>query len=232
MSQTLPRGGRRIKVANGEEAEVEAIADFHLELHNDFVLHLKDVLYVPSLQRNLISMSKLDDDLITCHFGDGKCEIHFNKECVGLAFRQDKLYLLSLSENDNVVSSKNENSSLSGNSTKKRKRIDAISSKLWHYRLGHILRGRIERLVKASILPPLEFSDLEQCIDSIKRKYVKNIKKGAKQSERILEIIHTDICVPFPCHYCRWLLFIHNIYRRLFTLWLYLSNKRTIRSVG
>jgi len=159
---------------------------------------LKDVLYVPSLQRNLISVSKLDDDLITCHFGDGKCEIHFNKECVGLAFRQDKLYLLSLSENVNVVSSKNENSSSCGNGTKKRKRIDAISSKLWHYRLGHISRGRIERLVKASILPLLEFSDLEQCIDCIKGKYVKNIKKGAKRSEGILEIIHTDICGPFP----------------------------------
>ena len=34
--------------------------------------------------------------------------------------------------------------------------------------LGHISRGRIERLVKASILPPLEFSELEQCIDCIK----------------------------------------------------------------
>jgi len=117
-------------VANGEEAEVEAIAEFHLELHNGFVLHLKDVLYVPSLQRNLISVSKLDDDLITCHLGDGKCEIHFNKECVGLAFRQDKLYLLSLSENVNIVGSKNENSSSCGNGTKKCKRIGAISSKL------------------------------------------------------------------------------------------------------
>ena len=141
MSQTLPRGGRRIKVANGEEAEVEAIAEFYLKLNNGFVLHLKDVLYVPSLQRNLISVSKLDDDLITCHFRDGKCEIHFNKECVGLAFRQDKLYLLSLSENVNIVSSKNDNSSSCGNGTKKRKRIDAISSKLWHCRLGHISRG-------------------------------------------------------------------------------------------
>ena len=108
------------------------------------------------------------------------------------------MYLLSLSENVNVVSSENKNSSSSGNGTKKRKRIDAISSKLWHCRLGHISRGRIERLVKASILPPLEFSDLEQCIDCIKGKYVKNIKKGAKRSEGILEIIHTDICGPFP----------------------------------
>ena len=130
MSQTLPRGGRRIKVANGEEAEVEAITEFYLKLNNGFVLHLKDVLYVPSLQRNLISVSRSDDDSIDCHFGDGKCEIQFNKECVGLAFRQDKLYLFSLSENVNVVSSKNENSSSCGNGTKKRKRIDAISLKL------------------------------------------------------------------------------------------------------
>ena len=50
--------------------------------------------------------------------------------------------------------------------------------------------------MKASILPPLEFSDLEQCINCIKGKYVKNIKKGAKPSAEILEIIHTDICGP------------------------------------
>ena len=58
--------------------------------------------------------------------------------------------------------------------------------------------GRIERLIKKSILPPLEFSDLEQCIDSIKGKYVKKIKKDAKRSVWILEIVHTDICGPFP----------------------------------
>jgi hypothetical protein len=71
------------------------------------------------------------------------------------------------------------------------------SSKLWHCRLGHILRGRIENIVKNDILPPLEFSDIEQCIDCIKEKYVKQIKKGANQSTTTLEIIHTDICGPF-----------------------------------
>jgi hypothetical protein len=35
------------------------------------------------------------------------------------------------------------------------------SSKLWHCLLGHISRGRIERLVKNEILPPLEFPDIE-----------------------------------------------------------------------
>jgi hypothetical protein len=48
------------------------------------------------------------------------------------------------------------------------------------------LRGRIERLVKNDILPPLEFLDLEQCRDCIKGKYVKKIKKDAKRSTGIL----------------------------------------------
>ena len=58
--------------------------------------------------------------------------------------------------------------------------------------------GRIERLIKKSILLPLEFSDLEQCIDCIKGKYVKKIKKDTKRSAGILEIIHIDIYGLFP----------------------------------
>ena len=58
-------------------------------------------------------------------------------------------------------------------------------------------KRRIERLIKKLILPPLEFSDLEQRIDCIKEKYVKKIKKDVKLSAEILEIVHTDICDPF-----------------------------------
>ena len=53
-------------------------------------------------------------------------------------------------------------------------------------------------MIKKSILPPLKFSDLEQCIDCIKGKYIKKIKKDVRRSAEILEIIHTDICGPFP----------------------------------
>ena len=53
-------------------------------------------------------------------------------------------------------------------------------------------------MIKKSILSPLEFLDLEQCIDCIKGKYVKKIKKDTKRSAGILEIVHTDICDPFP----------------------------------
>jgi hypothetical protein len=71
--------------------------------------------------------------------------------------------------------------------------------KLWHYCLGHISRGRIERLIKDDILHPLDFSDSNYCIDCIKGKYAKQVKKGeAKWNAGILEIIHMDGCGPFP----------------------------------
>ena len=57
----------------------------------------------------------------------------------------------------NDVNTENENASLSMNVRNKRKRIDDVSLKLWHYRLGHISRGEIERLIKESILSPLVF---------------------------------------------------------------------------
>jgi aspartate ammonia-lyase len=46
-------------------------------------------------------------------------------------------------------------------------------------------QGGIECFVKESILPSLEFSDFEKCIDCIKSKYVKQIKKNEKKCRDI-----------------------------------------------
>ena len=130
-------------MANGVEVGVEAIGLVPLVLNNGFVIELKNVFYVPSVKRNLISVTLLDNDGYSCNFGDGKCLISFNNNVVGHAFRHDKLYVLSLNESSafNVC-----------NVSKKRKSINETSSKLWHCRLGHISRGRIERLIKEQIL--------------------------------------------------------------------------------
>jgi hypothetical protein len=176
--RTTQRSERHVKVTNGVQADVEAVGDVSLKLVDGFILSLRDVLFVPSLQRNLISVSCLDNDEFDYHFGDGKCDILCNNKCVGLACQKEDLYLLSLCENTNSMCDVNEDVSSSTNANRKRKRTQDASSKLWHCRLGHISRGRIERLVMNEILPPLEFSDLEQCRECIKGKYTKKIKKG------------------------------------------------------
>jgi len=165
-------------VANGVEVEAEAVGVFTLLLHTGFELQLNNVLYVSSMKRNLVSVSCLDDDGFGCNFGNKKCIIMYNESNVGLAIRQDKLYLISTNDAINNVVSTPDN---------KRKRDDnETSSKLWHYRLCHISRGRIERLIKENILHSLVFDD-EKCIDCIKGKYPKKIKKGANRNQGVLE---------------------------------------------
>jgi hypothetical protein len=145
--RTLRRGERSIRVANSVDAEVEAIGELPLKLNNGFILRLHNVLYVPSLSRNLIFVSCLDDDGYDYQFGNRQCLILFDNKVVGLAFRQDKLYMLSMHENVNVVYNdenvvcKDKVSSSTNVSSKRKRCDDTTSVKLWHYRLGHISRG-------------------------------------------------------------------------------------------
>ena len=57
------RGGiRQLKVVNGVEADVEVVGSLTLEVHTGQTLRLNNVIYVPTLSRNFISVSQLDDD--------------------------------------------------------------------------------------------------------------------------------------------------------------------------
>jgi hypothetical protein len=97
---------------------------------------LNNVLYVPSLRRNLISVASLEDDGYECLFGNNKCTIKFDDVIIGLAPRRGMLYMLSLNDFPviNVC-----------DATNKQRRImtsnNETSSKLWHCRLCHISRG-------------------------------------------------------------------------------------------
>ena len=71
MRRTLKRGERTIIAANGVETYAEALGDFPLILHGGFKLQLNNALYVPSMKRNLVSVSCLDDNGYVCQFLDG-----------------------------------------------------------------------------------------------------------------------------------------------------------------
>jgi hypothetical protein len=89
---------RCLKLADGHEAKVEVIGSVTLVLHDDFTLMLNNILYVLSLQRNLISLALLEDDEFKCLFGNNKCIIKFDNKVVDLAPRQGILYMLSLND--------------------------------------------------------------------------------------------------------------------------------------
>ena len=63
----------------------------------------------------------------------------------------------------------------------------------------------IEQLIKKLILPSLEFLDLEQCIDCIKGKYVKKIKKDDKRSAGNFRNNSHRHLWSISCEKCGWL---------------------------
>jgi len=55
--------------------------------------------------------------------------------------------------------------------------VNKCSAYLWHKRLGHISRERMQRSVKNEMLLNLDFTDLNVCVNCIKGKQTKNTHK-------------------------------------------------------
>ena len=154
---------------------------------------MKDTAYVPSMRRNLISIFVLDGCGYSFHFGDGRVYVYYDSGLVGYGILSNGLYMLNV----NSFSVDQRESDVNSVVGKKRGRIVESSSMLWHKRLGHISRERMERLIKENILHDLDFSDFETCIDCVKGKLTAGARKDkANRSEGILQLIQTDICGP------------------------------------
>ncbi|GJS31237.1 putative zinc finger, CCHC-type containing protein [Tanacetum coccineum] len=106
-------------------------------------------------------------------------------------------------------------------------KIQKNSSRLWHQHLGHISRDGMTRLVKDEVLPNLDFSDFEKCVECIKGKMTKGNKKCATRSTGLLELIHTDICWPFPSGIGGHKLFITFIDDYSRYMYLFLINEKS-----
>ena len=138
-------------------------------------------------------MSILDKFGYTCSFGNNKFSLFQNSNLVGTGSLSyvDNLYMFD------TVASYHETLQLSTQGVK-RKLTDENSSSLWHKRLGHISKRRIERVVSDGILDSLDFADFEICTSCIKGKQTNTRRYGVKRVTYVLQLIHTDICGPFP----------------------------------
>src|ERR1044072_2879209 len=184
---------RYIYVGDGKSVELEAIVHFRLLFCTGFYLDFKDTFVVPSFRRNLILVSYLDKSGYLCSFGNNKFKLSLNSNIVGTGslMGYDNLYLLE------TVATYSESLNLESRGTK-RKIDNNNSGALWHKRLGHISKNRVERLVSNGILDSIDFTNFGVCVECVKGKQTKTKKFGAYRATDVLELIHTDICGPFP----------------------------------
>ena len=80
----------------------------------------------------------------------------------------------------------------------KHPKLDNISESYpWHYRLGHVNKSRIDRLIKEYILEIDDCESLPTCEFCLLGKMTKSpFKRKDERTNNFLDLIHTDVCGP------------------------------------
>ncbi|KAK3019050.1 hypothetical protein RJ639_003745 [Escallonia herrerae] len=92
----LNKGDRNVLVGNGEKAQVEAVGTLRLVLESGFNLDLVDTVYVPSMTRNLISVSRLDAYGYSFKFENKGFSLFLYSRVIGSGLLEGNLYKLLL----------------------------------------------------------------------------------------------------------------------------------------
>lgn len=147
-------------------------------------LRLKDVLLVPGLKCNLISVSKLSAGGLQCVFKGDTCRILHGTKLLGEARMVNGNYLLS-------TAPKNQQQSAL-----------AVSAQLVHKRLGHINDDYLHRMIQGNMAIGLEQVKRPKagtCLPCKEAKATrKTFKPSGNRAQLPLELVHSDIWTA-PC---------------------------------
>ncbi|GJV45358.1 retrotransposon protein, putative, ty1-copia subclass [Tanacetum coccineum] len=185
-------GALSLYVKNGNRAAVEAIRSYHLELPGGLVIVLNNCHYAPSITRGAISFLRLNDDGFINRFDENNVlSVSKNNLVYFVAVPRDGIFEIDMS-------CSNTNDSSMYNVSNKRAKINLDSSYLWHCRLGHISKKRIEKLQHEGLFNSTDIQSLGKCVSCMSGKMAR--KPYSHQVERakdLLGLIHTDVCGPF-----------------------------------
>ncbi|GJQ98073.1 retrotransposon protein, putative, ty1-copia subclass [Tanacetum coccineum] len=96
------------------------------------------------------------------------------------------------------MSSSNTNESSMYTVTNKRAKLNLDSALLWHCRLGHINKKRIEKLKHDGLLNSTNIKSFEKCVTCMFGKMArKPYSHKVERAKDLLGLIHTDVCGPF-----------------------------------
>ncbi|GJR76541.1 zinc finger, CCHC-type containing protein [Tanacetum coccineum] len=190
-SRKLKPGALSLYVGNGQREAVEAIGVFYLCLPSGLEIVLNNCHYAPSITRGVISVSRLYEDGFINRFVNNTIQVSRNNMVYFSAIPRDGIFEIDLSN-----SYANESSIYTVSN--KRAKLDLDSALLWHCRLGHISKKRIEKLQHDGLLNSTDLRAFEKCVPCMSGKMTR--KPYTHQVERakdLLGLIHTDVCGPF-----------------------------------
>lgn len=177
-----------ITVANKEQLLSHGKGTVNIHI-SDSVNKISDVLYIPGLATNLLSVSNLVkkgfDVLFTSKgasiIQSGGCQV--TGSVIATGSNHKGIYRLDLSSSQALYSSTKE------------------SAMLWHRRLGHLNAKSMNILKIKSIGLDYNGNYTEKCVPCLQGKLSKKPFKNSKsKSSKVLQLIHSDLCGPMSTH--------------------------------
>jgi hypothetical protein len=212
----------RLHVVLGDDAKyaVKGTGDTSLQLDSSIPLHLSDVLFVPGMRSNLVSISALEYKGYKVAFFDGKVLAwHKNSSMDStsvIGVQEDNLYKLTVHQVQVLVH-------------------DSISlSELWHIRLAHLHYRALLALGKmVTGLPPVRVEHDGVCRGCPLGKNAKGrFSSSDNRSKRVLDLINSDLCGPMTIAslsgYLYYVIFIDDYSRKT---WIYFLKSRESEEV-
>lgn len=144
----------------------------------EFTGTINNVLYVPELRYNLLSVSKIESNGGKVLFENGKASIYLGGKLIGEAKRNGSLYWFPVVPNSHHAN------------------VSVPENELWHRRLGHLSMENVCKLKKLALgLPEKLSSKMEYCECCKVNKITRKPFVGTRiRASRPLERVHSDIC--------------------------------------
>ncbi|GJX45235.1 zinc finger, CCHC-type containing protein [Tanacetum coccineum] len=162
-SRKLKPGALSLYVGDGHRATVEAIGSYHLCHHSGLVLIFHNCHYAPSITRGIISVFCLYDDGFINRFENNTISVSRNNVVYFSVVPRNGIFEIDLSNS-------NTNDSSMYVVSNKRAKTNLDSTLLWHCRLGHISKKRIEKLQHDGLLNSTHNQSFDKCVSCMSGK--------------------------------------------------------------
>jgi hypothetical protein len=159
-------------------------------------IRIKDVLHVPKLDANLLSVSKILSSGCKVQFNMNERIVSaFDGEVIAIALRDGNLYQMTFTKVCEMhVANLAQTSTIDG------------ALELWHRRLGHLnikgvhaLQHMVSGMNLGNMPCPTSSFVYEGCIEG--KQHCKQFPSdGGMRATKPLEIVHSDVCGPMRPH--------------------------------
>lgn len=181
------------KIEMGDDSSVTAHGNGGLKLvtvvwNEEILCSHRRVLYFPELEYNLLSVSVTDRLCFKIEVQDGVCRNKKGASVITERTINNELYILGLSQSRQLCGIKNS---------------PLADMKLCHLRMAHIHTDGTRTMSRNEVVRGINVTVAEQsavCAGCMygKSKQARISQQGGPWSEAVLDLVHTDVCRPFP----------------------------------